>query len=156
MTMKKQLFIILIVAVAAGASAYYFFALKPSADKKVSASGTTNTAAKKSFNIPKPPGNNQATQQVIDEIRKELQNVMVLNEKINQTQSSKAAQLLRIQEQAATHQRILANIEQISDLESPAVPTRDALLAQEKLRIIREETLRNKKILEKASPKTTS
>jgi hypothetical protein len=74
---------------------------------------------------------------------------MQLNEKINQTHASRSAQLLTIQEQAVIHQRILSNIEQLSDTQSKAMPSREALLAQEKLRVIREETLRNKKALEK-------
>ena len=46
------------------------------------------------------------------------------------------------------HQRILNDIQKAALAQKTTQPTREALLAQEKLRIIREETLRNKKILE--------
>ncbi len=89
----------------------------------------------------------------IKEIRHELQVVMDLNQKINKTQQSKSAQLLRIQEQAQIHQRILAKIQKASGDQPSKIPSRETLLAQEKLRIIREETLRNKKLLDETSRK---
>lgn len=97
--------------------------------------------------IPLPP-KSADQEKVIQDIRSELQTVMDLNQKINSVQQSKSAQLLRIQEQASIHQKILTDIQKASDVKKPAMPSREALLAQEKLRIIREETLRNKKILE--------
>ncbi len=93
---------------------------------------------------------------VIKEIREELQTVMVLNKKINSVQQSKSAQMLRIQEQAQIHQKILSEIQLISGGQRPKLPSRETLLAQEKLRIIREETLRNKKLLQDSAQKPAS
>ncbi|HCM43042.1 MAG TPA: hypothetical protein DIS66_07015 [Candidatus Omnitrophica bacterium] len=136
------------------AAAYYFIVKKPANSAKAppaKAESVSAPAVSKNIAIPQPP-NDASSKQAIDEIRRELQSVMALNEKINQTHSSKAAQLLKIQEQAVIHQRILANIEQMSSMPTKSMPSREALLAQEKLRIIREETLRNKKTLEKIQP----
>ena len=92
----------------------------------------------------------------IQEIRSELQVVMDLNKKINATQQTKSAQILRIQEQAEIHQKILAEIQKISPQTPAKMPSRETLLAQEKLRIIREETMRNKKLLEDTTRKTAA
>jgi len=153
--MTKKLLILTFLAVLCFvAAAYYFIVKKPAISAKAPSTATESASlpsASKNIVIPQPP-NEAASKQVIDEIRRELQSVMALNEKINQVQSSKAAQLLKIQEQAVIHQRILATIEQMSSVQSKSMPSREALLAQEKLRIIREETLRNKKTLEKIQP----
>ncbi len=155
--MSKKLLIISFLAVACiGAAAFFIIEKKPwvtsksklsqSAEPQAQTSAAPST--RKPLSVPKPPDDG-AAKQAIDEIRRELQAVMLLNEKINQVQTSKSTQLLKIQEQAVIHQRILSNIEQLSETQSKAMPSREALLAQEKLRVIREETLRNKKALEK-------
>lgn len=156
--MSKKLLVFSFLALACIVVAAYFFVVKkpwsaprshvsqPAESQSQSSEATASTP--KPLSIPKPP-DDRAAKQTIDEIRRELQAVMQLNEKISQVQTSKSSQLLKIQEQAVIHQRILSNIEQLSDTQSKAMPSREALLAQEKLRVIREETLRNKKALEK-------
>jgi len=153
--MSKKLLIISFLALTCiVVAAYYFIVKKPAISAKAPPSEVASVStpvAPKNIAIPQPP-NDASSKQVIDEIRRELQSVMALNEKINQTHSSKVAQLLKIQEQAVIHQRILANIEQMSSVPTKSIPSREVLLAQEKLRIIREETLRNKQALEKIQP----
>lgn len=152
---KKLLLFTFLAILCFVAAAYYFIVKKPANSAKASSTAVVATeslpVAPKNITIPPPP-DNASSKQAIDEIRRELQNVMALNEKINKVQSSKATQLLKIQEQAVIHQKILANIEQMSAVQTQLMPSREALLAQEKLRIIREETLRNKKTLEKIQP----
>ena len=97
---------------------------------------------------PPAPPKSEDQDQVVRQIRSELQAVMDLNQKINSAQQSQSAQLLRIQEQAQIHQRILGEIQKTTVDKKIQTPSHEALLAQEKLRVIREETLRNKKTLD--------
>ncbi len=110
----------------------------------------------KASQIPAPPPQSANQEKAILEIRNELQAVMDLNKKINSVQQSRSAQMLRIQEQAQIQQKILNDIQKNSTSVKPVIPSREALLAQEKLRIIREEAVRNKKILEDTARKTVS
>lgn len=130
---------------------------KTSAPAKSASAPVSETSMSKKPVIPAAP-KTADQEKIIQNIRQELKAVMDLNQKINAVQTSKSAQLLRIEEQAAIHQKILADIQKsTSNSAATAVPTREALLAQEKLRIIREETLRNRKILEERSaPKAGS
>lgn len=115
---------------------------------------TSSVKAVSANAVPLPPTAGDQDK-VIQDIRRQLQDVMDLNAKINSVQQSKSTQLLRIQDQASIHQKILADIQKTASVKVPVLPSREALLAQEKLRIIREETLRNKKILEdRTSSKT--
>ena len=108
------------------------------------------TDKKKVLPIPAPPkiiANNTSIQTV----QRELQSVIDLNQKINMVQTKKSAQLLRIQDQIMIQQRILNDIQRSVRTPKTGQPSRDALLAQEKLRIIHEESLQNKKTLEDQS-----
>ncbi len=107
------------------------------------------TATKKQT-VPLPPVSSDQNKAILN-VQSELREILALNQKINAVQTSKTSQILRIQEQALIHQRILNEIEKASQAANPAQPAREVLLAQEKLRIIREETLRNKKLLEDKS-----
>lgn len=165
--MKKIIFISSILISIAILIAMYL-AVKKRPDKV-----TTSTAVVATSNIAvaKPKSSSSASQvpksipaaprsgdqdKVIQEIRSELQSVMDLNEKISGVQQSKSAQILRIQEQAEIHQKILSEIQKVSPQSSSQMPSRETLLAQEKLRIIREETLRNKKLLEDTNRKAAA
>ncbi len=82
------------------------------------------------------------------QIRQEVQRILELNAKVKSLQGDQTAQLQRIQEQARIHQRVLDQLEASQSLQdSRKAPSKEALLAQEKLRIIHEETIRNRDIL---------
>lgn len=107
-----------------------------------------STKALKVINIPLPP-KIVATDHSIQNIQRELQSVIELNKKINSVQTKKTTQLLRIQEQVLIQQKILDDIQSSAEQTSEkSSPSREALLAQEKLKIIHEETLKSKKILD--------
>lgn len=152
--MSKKLLAVSFLAVACLLVVVYVFIVKkpldPSKSKPAqSAESLAESASvRKPASVPTPPDEG-AAKQSIGEIRRELQAIMQLNERINQVQTTKSEQLLKIQEQAVIHQKILATIEQLSETQAKAIPSREALLTQEKLRVIREEALRNKKDLEK-------
>jgi len=111
---------------------------------------------KKLATIVPPP----ASPIVVPQVRQEIQNIFALNKKIQTVQSGSSAQLQRIQEQARIHQEILNQLE--TSAQNPEsvkkVSSKEALLAQEKLRIIHEETQRNNMIIEdlKAAPAKAS
>ncbi|MFH0984556.1 MAG: hypothetical protein V1882_03355 [Candidatus Omnitrophota bacterium] len=88
-----------------------------------------------------PPPRPRAT---VPQIRQEIQDILNLNKKIKSLQSGRSAQLQRIQEQARIHQKILNDLEATQKQSgSEKAFSKNALLAQEKLRIIHEETQRN-------------
>lgn len=83
-----------------------------------------------------------------DDINRQLQNIIKLNENLKMSQSSKAAEIQAIQEQARIHQQLLKNLE--STKSSEAVVSRndvDEVLRQEKIRLIREQTSRSQEII---------
>ncbi len=96
--------------------------------------------------VPPPPAVDLPPQ--VTQIRQEVQRVLQLNAQIKNLQGNQVAQVQRIQEQARMHQKILNKIET-----TPAVfstgkgAEKEVLLAQEKLRIINNETQRNQAIL---------
>ncbi len=114
--------------------------------------------------VPPPP-----TPRVsVPRIRQEIQKILELNKQIRNVQNGSSAQLQRVQEQARIHQRILNELEN-SQKSAVGQKTheRNALLSQEKIRIIHEETQRNTQIIEdlnalpagsipKVTPKVTS
>jgi len=85
----------------------------------------------------------------VPQIRQEIQKIFDLNKKIKNVQNGSSLQLQRVQEQARIHQKILDQLEASQKQENGIRPSaKNALLAQEKLRIIHEETLRNTKVVE--------
>lgn len=89
------------------------------------------------------------------QIRQEIQKILDLDKRIKSLQMNKSAQLQRIQEQARIHQKILGELEASKKNGSGRKPLdKDALLAQEKLRIIREETQRNVKMVDEIQKKS--
>lgn len=119
----------------------------------VPASANSNVQEIKKFAVIVPP---PASRVVVPQVRQEIQNIFELNKKIQTVQSGSSAQLQRIQEQARIHQGILNQLETASQNPESVkkVSSKEALLAQEKLRIIHEETQRNNMIIEdlKAAP----
>lgn len=92
------------------------------------------------------------------QIRQEIQRILDLDQKIRNLKTNRTAQLQRIQEQARIHQRILNELE--TSRKTVAVglkpPDKGVLLAQEKLRIIRETTLRNAKVVNELQKKSAT
>lgn len=105
--------------------------------KPVSSKGT---ASLKPGSVPPPP----IPRTSVPQIRQEIQKILELNQKIKSVQGGRSSQLQRVQEQARIHQKILNELEASqkpdADQQNPA---KSAILAQEKLRIIHEETQRN-------------
>jgi hypothetical protein len=107
--------------------------------------GPSVPKAREGYVPPAPPA---ATPPQVTQIRQEVQRILELNAKVKSLQGDQTAQLQRIQEQARIHQRVLDQLEASQSLQdSRKAPSKEALLAQEKLRIIHEETIRNRDIL---------
>ena len=117
----------------AGAAATQVFAGKPSVR-------TATAVPVKPGYVPPPP-----TPRVsVSQIRQEIQKILDLNKKIKNVQSGRSVQFQRVQEQARIHQRILNELEASQkQANGQRAFSKNALLAQEKLRIIHEETQRN-------------
>jgi predicted RNase H-like nuclease (RuvC/YqgF family) len=106
---------------------------------------TANISGVKPGRVPPPP----TPQASVPQIRQEIQKILDLNKKIQSVQSGRSSQFRRVQEQARIHQKILNNLETSQkQISGQKVPTKNALLAQEKLRIIHEETQRNAKMID--------
>ena len=94
--------------------------------------------------VPAPPAGRVS----VPQIRQEIQKILDLNKKIKNIQGGSPAQFQRVQEQARIHQKILNELEASQkNASAQQVPSRNVLLAQEKLRIIHEETQRNAAML---------
>lgn len=105
--------------------------------------------------VPPPPVSRVA----VPQIRHEIQKIFELNKKIKNVQNGGSVQLQRVQEQARIHQKILDRLEASQKQASgEKASAKDALLGQEKLRIIHEETLRNTQVIEdlKAAPASSA
>lgn len=85
----------------------------------------------------------------LPQIRQEIQRILNINKQIKNVQAGRTAQLQRIQEQGRIHQKILTEIESSQEKTqgNQTISTKNALLAQEKLRIIHEETKRNSEMV---------
>jgi hypothetical protein len=90
--------------------------------------------------VPPPPTSRVS----VPQIRQEIQKIFELNKRIKNLQGGRSVQLQRVQEQARIHQKILDQLE-ISQKQANGkkVSAKNAFLAQEKLRIIHEDTQRN-------------
>ena len=94
--------------------------------------------------VPPPPVGRVS----VPQIRQEIQKILDLNKKIKHIQGGSPAQFQRVQEQARIHQKILNELEASQkNASAQQVPSRNVLLAQEKLRIIHEETQHNATML---------
>ena len=113
---------------------------------KVSDVSGDSGAKGRNFAVPHPP----SPQVPVPELRQEIQRVLDMNKRIQTLQGGSAAQLQRVQEQARIHQRILNQLESsaASKDRSGKNPEKDVLLAQEKMRIIYEETRSNRAMFE--------
>jgi hypothetical protein len=90
--------------------------------------------------VPPPP----VPRASVSQVRQEIQKILDLNKKIKNLQSGRAMQFQRVQEQARIHQKILNELETSQkQAAGQKASAKTALLAQEKLRIIHEETQRN-------------
>jgi hypothetical protein len=118
-------------------------AAKASAGK--SSVRTAKAGSVKPGYVPPPP----TPRASVPQIRQEIQKIFELNKKIKNVQSGRSVQLQRVQEQARIHQKILNELE-VSQKQANGqkASAKDALLAQEKLRIIHEETQRNAQMMD--------
>jgi hypothetical protein len=99
-----------------------------------------NTVPLKPGYVPPPP----VPRASVSQVRQEIQKILDLNKKIKNLQSGRAMQFQRVQEQARIHQKILNELETSQkQAAGQKASAKTALLAQEKLRIIHEETQRN-------------
>jgi hypothetical protein len=122
----------------AGAAATKAFAEKPSVLPAPSAS------VKPGY-VPPPPKQDAS----LPQIRQEIQRILDLNKKIKNVQSGRSVQLQHVQEQARIHQKILVQLEATQkQAEGQKASAKNALLAQEKLRIIHEETQRGTQVMD--------
>lgn len=95
--------------------------------------------------VPPPP----TPRASVPQIRQEIQKILELNKKIKNVQSGRSVQLQRVQEQARIHQKILDELEASQkQTNGQKASSKKALLAQEKLRIIHEETQRNTQMMD--------
>ncbi len=115
----------------------------PNTGTKPTLTASSALSSGKSAYVPPPPTASAP------QIRQEIQKIIELNNRIKKLQAGKTAQLQRIQEQARIHQKILDELEK-SKVQKTELKTTDkeALLAQEKLRIIHEETQKNAQSLQ--------
>ena len=92
---------------------------------------------------------NDPNQEVAPEdVQKQIQEIIRLNEKMQTQHREQAAELQRIQEQASIHKKILADLEKARSVRAIAVPPdQTELLRQEKLRLIRQQTQENYRFL---------
>ena len=101
---------------------------------------TVNAVPLKPGYVPPPP----TPRASVSQIRQEIQKILDLNKKIKNLQAGRAMQFQRVQEQARIHQKILNELEASQKQGTgQKASAKNALLAQEKLRIIHEETQRN-------------
>lgn len=122
----------------AGAAATQAFAEKPPVQ-------VAEAVPVKPGYVPPPP----APRASVSQVRQEIQRIFDLNKMIQSVQSGRSLQLQRVQEQARIHQKILNELEvSQKQTESQKISSKNALLAQEKLRIIHEETRRNVQVMD--------
>lgn len=118
----------------------------PSVPKIVTPPKPAPTVVKPGY-VPPPPPKTPTPQ--VNQIRQEIQKILDLNQKLKDIQGNRVAQMQRIQEQARIHQKILDQLEVSKKTQAVSgIPDKEALLAQEKLRIIHEETQRNQALIE--------
>lgn len=87
----------------------------------------------------------------VPQIRQEVQKIIDLNKQIQNVQAGKTIRFQRIQTQALVHQKILNELETQQKKEAgQKPPQKESLIAQEKLRIIQEETERNAQMMKEA------
>lgn len=82
------------------------------------------------------------------EVNEQIQSIIKMNESLKATHAARISQLHSIQEQAKFHQQILKDLETVK----PAAPVInpsdvDEVLRQEKIRLIREQTIRNTELV---------
>lgn len=98
--------------------------------------------------IPKPLSIPRMDPQVV-KIQKEIQGILKLNEELKDRYRSQVKEIQRINEQAKIHQKILDDISKIPRKPVVLKPQdTEELLKQEKLRMIEQETVANRKFIE--------
>ena len=107
---------------------------------------TGNTALPQGLQQPIPVALSQDPE--IIRIRKQIQDIIKINEGLKATYASQAAEIQKVSEQAKIHQRILQDLEAARAQQQMASPSSEAYLNQEKIRLIQKETEKNRKFLD--------
>lgn len=96
--------------------------------------------------------------EVLD-LQKKINEVLLMNDKLKGSYKSEAIQAQQVADQAKIHQKILQDIQKTRIKQvAPKNPAEDAteMIKQEKIRLIREQTEKAKKMLEKAQDEENS
>ncbi len=90
--------------------------------------------------VPAPP----AIPPAVPKIRQEIQRILDLNKRIRSVQGTRVKQIQQVRDQSRVHQKILTDLERF---QKPGgvqkVPSKSAILGQEKLRVGHENNKRN-------------
>ena len=117
---------------------------KPSPARKSSAQKQKGEPVKKK----------QEDNKELEALQSEIAGMLKINETLKPLKQVQAAEIQRITEQAQIHQRILRNLQTVSPVYQ--VTDTDRLLRQEKIRLIQEQTLRNRQVLSQIAPAAVS
>ena len=96
--------------------------------------------------------------EVLD-LQKKINEVLIMNDKLKGSYKTEAIQAQQVADQAKIHQKILQDIQKTRIKQvAPKNPAEDAteMIKQEKIRLIREQTEKAKKMLEKAQDEENS
>ena len=106
--------------------------------------------------IAQPLAKPLATDPEVVRIRQQIQDIIKINDEIKGKYNNQSAEIQRISEQAQIHQRILTDLETAKNVKRTYTPT-DAteIVRQEKLRLIEDQTKRNKRTMEKIKGNTS-
>ena len=86
----------------------------------------------------------------IKEIQKQIADIIRLNETLKLKNQSQIKEIQRVMEQARIHQKILSELKSLPNLANPRELTSadsEAILEQEKLRVISQDTEKSKKLM---------
>lgn len=108
-------------------------------------SGLKNPTEKKGPTASAVPTKAPVPRVNVEEVNRQLQDIIKLNDALKVNQVATAAEIQQIQEQAKIHQRLLQKLE--SGEEAVNRSEVNEVLRQEKIRIIREQTSRNSEIV---------
>ncbi len=87
----------------------------------------------------------------IDRIRQQISDIIRINEELKMRNQGQIAEIQRISDQARVHQQILASLEATPSGEKKELKSSDAeaILKQEKIRLIGDETEKNHQLMDK-------
>jgi len=89
--------------------------------------------------VPAPP----AVPPSVPKLRQEIQRILDLNKRIQSLQGTRIKQIQQVRDQAKAHQKILTDLERFQKPGGQKVPSKSAILGQEKLRAGHEKNKRS-------------